>query len=271
MSPGVSGGHPHGRVWEGGRREAIVSRDRSLPVPIFTTQEKKMSQSRSHSSDGNVSPPSGRNGGISTVPQYRFAENQSGGCLEISSSGRWFSLFSLHPTKKLIALQADLIADFTVVRPRSWRSGSCLHPCVKRPECNVGLLTDRMDILKNDSFTAIFLQVSMQAFETPGFSRLDFQGKNIALARCLEDARAFCKLFINWYNQEHYHSGIACLTPETVHYGKADDCLRKRGEILATAFQEHPERFPKGLPVHAILPKAVWINPPEKPPEGDAH
>jgi len=87
----------------------------------------------------------------------------------------------------------------------------------------------------------------------------------------LEDARTFCQGFITWYNREHYHSGIAYLTPETVHYGKAVDCLKKRGEILERAFQEHPERFPKGRPVHEPLPKAVWINPPEKSTEGDAH
>src|SRR6201993_677108 len=35
----------------------------------------------------------------------------------------------------------------------------------------------------------------------------------------LEDARAFCVAFFNWYNNEHYHSGLALLTPATVHYG----------------------------------------------------
>jgi len=86
----------------------------------------------------------------------------------------------------------------------------------------------------------------------------------------IEDARAFCQKFFSWYNQEHYHSGIAFLTPEIVHYGKANDCLKKREEVLAKAYQKHPERFPKGMPVHAPLPTAVWINPPEKSTEGDA-
>lgn len=86
----------------------------------------------------------------------------------------------------------------------------------------------------------------------------------------IEDARAFCQKFFSWYNQEHYHSGIAFLTPETVHYGKANDCLKKREEVLAKAYQNHPERFPKGISAHVPLPKAVWINPPEKSTEGDA-
>ena len=35
----------------------------------------------------------------------------------------------------------------------------------------------------------------------------------------LQDAEQFCKTFFNWYNREHYHSGIAWLTPESVSPG----------------------------------------------------
>jgi putative transposase len=84
----------------------------------------------------------------------------------------------------------------------------------------------------------------------------------------MEDARAFCQGFFPWYNWEHYHSGIAHLTPGTVHYGKANVCLEKRKETLAKAFQEHPERFPRGVPTPEPLPEAVWINPPEKSTQG---
>jgi putative transposase len=82
------------------------------------------------------------------------------------------------------------------------------------------------------------------------------------------DARLFCQDFFAWYNWEHYHSGIAYLTPGTVHHGKTEQCLEKRREVLAKAFQQHPERFTKGIPVPEPLPEAVWINPPEKIPEG---
>lgn len=82
------------------------------------------------------------------------------------------------------------------------------------------------------------------------------------------DARAFCQTFFTWYNWEHYHSGIAHLTPGIVHHGKAEQCLEKRREVLAKAFQAHPERFTKGVPFPEEVPEAVWINPPEKPSEG---
>ena len=32
----------------------------------------------------------------------------------------------------------------------------------------------------------------------------------------IEDARAFCARFFEWYNQEHHHSGLALLTPADV-------------------------------------------------------
>src|SRR6185369_4975959 len=44
----------------------------------------------------------------------------------------------------------------------------------------------------------------------------------------IEDARAFCLRFFDWYNNEHYHSGIALMTPATVHDGLAKSCNQKR-------------------------------------------
>lgn len=106
-------------------------------------------------------------------------------------------------------------------------------------------------------------------FSESQFKTMKYRPEFPARFGSIEDARAFCQRFFVWYNREHYHSGIAHLTPETVHYGKAECCLKKRSEILAKAFQEHPERFLKGLPVHEALPTAVWINPPEKSTKGD--
>ena len=85
----------------------------------------------------------------------------------------------------------------------------------------------------------------------------------------LEDAKAFCQNFFPWYNWEHYHSGIAYLTPGIVHYEQANVCIQKRRMILEKAFKDHPQRFPMGIPSPDSLPKAVWINPPEKSQKGE--
>ena len=78
----------------------------------------------------------------------------------------------------------------------------------------------------------------------------------------IQDARSFCRFFFNWYNKEHRHSGIALMTPEQVHYGKAKEITDFRSRVLASAFQKHPERFKSKMPKLIQLPKAVWINKP---------
>jgi putative transposase len=80
----------------------------------------------------------------------------------------------------------------------------------------------------------------------------------------IEDANAFCRDFFNWYNNEHYHSGIKMLTPATVHNGDGDRILAHRTKTKIAAFKRHPERFVKGCPKPKKLEKEVWINPPKK-------
>lgn len=79
----------------------------------------------------------------------------------------------------------------------------------------------------------------------------------------IEDARAFCREFFPWYNTEHHHSGIGLLTPEVVHYGRAELVTMHRQVVLASAYQAHPERFVRGVPQPPQVPQAVWINKPK--------
>ena len=85
----------------------------------------------------------------------------------------------------------------------------------------------------------------------------------------IEDARTFSKRFFSWYNQEHRHTGIGLLTPETVHYGKAPEVISERQNVLIAAYNAHPERFVRKAPTHGPLPQAVWINPPKITSSGD--
>ena len=80
----------------------------------------------------------------------------------------------------------------------------------------------------------------------------------------LEDARAFGQRFFAWYNHDHHHSALGYLTPATVHAGVAEGVRDQRQQVLAAAYAVHPERFVRGVPRLASLPKAVWINPPQK-------
>ena len=80
---------------------------------------------------------------------------------------------------------------------------------------------------------------------------------------CIQDARAFCRRFFDWYNNEHLHSGIAMLTPATVHYRRAEKVIEQRQVVLRNAYAKHPERFVNKIPEPMKPPTAVWINQPK--------
>lgn len=75
-------------------------------------------------------------------------------------------------------------------------------------------------------------------------------------------AHSWLQAFFHWYNQVHCHTGLALMTPATVHYGRAGQVSQQRQQVLTTAYEAHPKRFRRGRPVAAAPPQAVWINPP---------
>lgn len=79
----------------------------------------------------------------------------------------------------------------------------------------------------------------------------------------MEHGRSLCQDLIPWYNDEHHHSGLGYLTPADVHHGRAAARQAQRAGVLAKAFAEHPERFPRGMPTPWAVPTAVWINKPK--------
>jgi len=79
-----------------------------------------------------------------------------------------------------------------------------------------------------------------------------------------QDGRAHCRAFFTWYNNEHRHSGIGMMTPESVHYGHSAHICTARQEVLDNAYALHPERFVKRPPSPPELPKMAWINPPNE-------
>ena len=78
----------------------------------------------------------------------------------------------------------------------------------------------------------------------------------------IDAARVWARVFFQWYNEEHYHSGLNLLTPASVHHGAASAIQAQRQAVLSVAFAAHPERFRSGSPYVPGAPAAVWINPP---------
>jgi putative transposase len=69
----------------------------------------------------------------------------------------------------------------------------------------------------------------------------------------MADVRAWARDLFQWYNHAHHHTGIALLTPATVHHGEVPAVLAARLEVLRAAYQAHPERFVRGAPRPAEL------------------
>jgi putative transposase len=79
----------------------------------------------------------------------------------------------------------------------------------------------------------------------------------------IQDARTFCQQFFDYYNNEHYHSGIGLLTPATVHDGHTETIICARTKTLRAAYTANPHRFNQP-PNPPRPPKKAWINDPSR-------
>ena len=76
----------------------------------------------------------------------------------------------------------------------------------------------------------------------------------------LQSARDWVHRFVNWYNEDHRHSGIQFVTPASRHRGEDTDILAARKAVYVVAKAKHPERWSKGI--RCMKPVGgVWLNP----------
>jgi putative transposase len=80
----------------------------------------------------------------------------------------------------------------------------------------------------------------------------------------IEAARAHCREFFAWYNNDHRHGGLGLHTAADVHHGHAPAVRAQRAQVLDAAYTAHPERFVGKPPAPPKLPGASWINPPQE-------
>ena len=77
----------------------------------------------------------------------------------------------------------------------------------------------------------------------------------------ISHSRAWFAEFSNWYNHEHYHSGLALFRPGDLFFGQVENLALRRQETLARAYAAHPERFVNGPPAVKLPAARVIINP----------
>ncbi|MFL9904701.1 IS3 family transposase [Paraburkholderia fungorum] len=76
----------------------------------------------------------------------------------------------------------------------------------------------------------------------------------------LEEARAWVQRFVQWYNEEHCHSGLKHVSPGQRHRGEADDLLARRRALYEDARLRNPARW-SGAIRNWHLADAVYLNP----------
>lgn len=73
-------------------------------------------------------------------------------------------------------------------------------------------------------------------------------------------AREWVMQFVNWYNNDHRHSGLKFLTPIQRHNGQTEEVMKKRKSVYESAKVLYPERWSKTTR-NWNLPNAVALNP----------
>lgn len=83
----------------------------------------------------------------------------------------------------------------------------------------------------------------------------------------LEAARQWVRKFVQWYNEEHRHSGLNFVTPGQRHREEAPAVMQKRIAVYQAARDRNPGRWSESIRDWS-LPETVWLNPErEKPKE----
>ena len=103
---------------------------------------------------------------------------------------------------------------------------------------SVAELLDKLGITKSHSRPHVS---NDNPYSESGFKTMKYQPTFPDRFEGIHHSRTFCGSYFLWYNQEHYHTGIALLTPATVHYGRTAIVLAERQAIMDAAYAAHPK------------------------------
>jgi putative transposase len=97
-------------------------------------------------------------------------------------------------------------------------------------------------------------------FSESQFKTIKYHGSFPSYFEGPEHAISHLDQFLTWYNNEHMHGGLNLHTPASVHFGLVGGIVKKRQEVLDSAYAANPTRFPNGRPVVKANPSVVGIN-----------
>ncbi len=201
--------------------------------------------------------------------------------LAAATRGSYFSLYVI------IDIFSRYVVGWAVARTESAKLAKALIADACRRENIVpGQLTvhaDRGSPMIAKSTAALYLDLGIHQshsrphvsddnpFSEAAFRTLLYRPMMPERFGSLEDARTTSHALFDWYNERHYHSSIALVTPADLHHGRAPRIIAARQRVLDVAYRNHPERFVRGAPTHPTPPTTVWINPPATAFEVTAH
>ena len=90
---------------------------------------------------------------------------------------------------------------------------------------------------------------------TPSFPAKPFES--------IEVARKWVYEFVQWYNNEHHHSGIQFVTPNQRHNREDKEILEKRETVYEAAKERNPQRWSGKTRDWSPITE-VWLNPPKE-------
>jgi transposase InsO family protein len=79
----------------------------------------------------------------------------------------------------------------------------------------------------------------------------------------LDEANEWVRRFVQWYNEEHLHSGIKFVTPASRHRCEDGEILKKRASVYELAKKQHPTRWSKSTRNWSMITK-VHLNKTKK-------
>lgn len=134
------------------------------------------------------------------------------------------------------------------------------------------LHSDNGSVMRSAAVERLLRQHGVEAsFSRPGVSNdnpfSEAQFKTVKYDRryprefgSLEECHSYLEGYMDYYNNEHRHSGIGYCTPGSVHSGQSDSIIKARQEVLDRAYESNPGQFGDMRPITKEVPKVVGIN-----------
>jgi putative transposase len=154
-------------------------------------------------------------------------------------------------TQELGELAAELMQR-TVLEEHAEGSSLCLHSDngTSMTSSTLKATLERLGVIRSLSRPGVS---DDNAFAESLFRTLKYRPNYPRFKADIDCWREWVKGFVQWYNEEHRHSGIAYVTPSQRHLGLDDEILKRRRAVYERARQQNPRRWSQSV--------RSWIKP----------